>query len=226
MVDIFAKVVEALKNLLNYMTLGKLMMTIMCGIVFLLGTMVWENRQTAVKSVTSMMADKPGSTDFVLATISEQSKATIHKYIDGDMNIAAFQVVGTDFIKLTKNSAFFTAKSREFQRDFEMFQEGKMANSPLMTMNDEVNNLRIIAIMNQQFVCVPLTPAMLRSIPSAPKYAKQVCSLSVPPRYGDMVGWLTFWMREEMSKEDLDYYLNLARFLASEIYKRDILPRS
>lgn len=223
MVDVFAKAVEALKSFLNYMTPGKLLMCIVCGICFLMGTIVWENRQPMV---SSMLANKPGSTDFVLETISDTSKTVIQKYIAGDPNIVAFQVIGTDFIKLTKNSAYFTAKSREFQREFEAFQEGKIANSPLMTMNDEVNNLRIIAIMNQQFVCVPLTPGILRSLPNSPKYAKQICSLSVPPRYGDMVGYLTLWMRDEISKEDEDYYRNLARFLASEIYKRDISPRS
>lgn len=223
MVDMFVKGVEALKSFLNFMTPGKLVMCLVCGLCFLLGTIVWENRQPMV---TSMLANKPGSTDFVLEHISDKSQAIIHKYIDGDYNIAAFQVVGTDFMKLTKSSAFFTAKSREFQRDFEMFQETKVANSPLMVVNDEATNSRIIAIMNQQFVCVPLTPTLLRQLPNSPKYAKQICSLSVPPRYGDMVGYLTLWMRDEMNPEDAEYYRNLARFLANEIYKRDISPRS
>lgn len=226
MVDIFAKVVEILQRFLNYMTPGKFIMAVMCGIVTLLGTMVWENRQPMATSVTSMLASKPGSTDFIISGISDESKATIQKYISGDPNIVAFQVVGTDFVKLTKNSVYFTAKSKELQLSFESFQEGKLANSPIMTMNDDENNLRIIAIMNQQFVCVPLTPAILRNIPQAPKYAKQICSLSVPPRYGDMVGFLVVWMREEIAAEDAEYYRNLARFLANEIYRRDISPRS
>lgn len=222
MADLISKVVEAAKSLLGFMTWGKLILLLFTGMVTIVLILSYEKRGEVW---TTLKADKFDSSDYILTSLTMPTKEMLKLYAASDPNIAAVQVLRTDFNKMIRDTVFFYSKHREFQQEFENFHENKKSPTAVMAMNEVEQNTRMIAIINQRFICVPLTPSILKSMPTAPKYSQQVCSISVPPRYGDMVGYLTLWMVTPVDDSSIDYYHNLARILANEIYNKDIVRR-
>lgn len=222
MADIISKVVEAVKNYLTYMTWSKLLLIVGSGITVVLLTTSWEKRADLY---SIMRADKFTASNVVLKSVSPQTKEDIKTYVNSDPNVVAMQVLSTDWSTMVRNTVFFYSKRRELQQDFELFYDNKKAPTAIMPLNDVEQNNRMIRIINQVFVCVPITAEIQRNVPSSAKYAKQICSVTVPPRYGDMVGYITIWLAEPLDENNIDYYHNLARILSNEIYKRDIVRR-
>lgn len=222
MADVITKLVEAAKNLLNFMTIKKLALLLATGAVGIILTLSWEKRGEVW---ATLKADKFSSVDAILVSLTTPSQEMLKGFVNSDPNLVAVQILKTDFNRLIRDTIFFYSEKRELQQDFEIFRENKKAPTPLMAVNEVEQNTRMIAIINQQFVCVELTPGILQSLPSVTKYAKQICSISVPPRYGEMVGYITFYLQEPLDANSIEYYHNLARQLADEIYKKDIVRR-
>lgn len=225
-VDTISKLIEAAKNLLSFLTLSKLAMLLIAGIIGIFLFVLFERRAAFSEYADAMLkASRFDSANLVLIKLSVDSEASLKNYVISDPNIAAIQVVTTDVPRMNKDTVFFHSKRRELQQDFETFRDNKKSPTQLLEQGDTDENLRFIAIINQEFVCVPPTTKMVQALPSVGKYAKQVCSISVPPRFGDMVGFVNFYLVEPLDGSNKGYYHHLARLVADAIYKRDIVRR-
>ncbi len=60
-------------------------------------------------------------------------------------------------------------------------------------------------------------------MPSAPRFAAQLCSISVPPRHGKMVRYINICMLQPMDRAYAPYYRSLARSISDEVYYRDVM---
>lgn len=218
--DIITKLVEVGKTLFGYLTWGRLMMLFVLTSFVGVSLAFWENRPVIY---SALQAGK--FQDGSLKSIGVESQDTLKQFVNKDSNIIAMQVVSTDFKKFVRDTIFFYSDDRDMQREFEEYHEGKGSPTPVLSIGDEEQNSWLIAIINQEFVCVELPVSVLRSLPSAKRFAKQICSISVPPQYGKMVGYINVWMKEPLTKEDVPYYKTLARNVADEIYERDSKSR-
>jgi hypothetical protein len=218
MADTIAKLADAAKTLLtilNWKRLGFLAATIILG---LLTVGFWENRPMIYSSLSSVKF-----AEGTIAALSDASKSSIKTIVDRNTNIIALQVVQTDFRNNTRDTVYFYSEQSELQREFELFDANKIGSSPLFAAGETAQNDRLIAIIEQEFVCVDVPPNIVQMMPSATRFAAQLCSISVPPRHGKMVGYINVWMAKPIDRVHQPYYKSLARSVSDEIYDRDVL---
>jgi hypothetical protein len=179
----------------------------------------WENRPViytalSVGRFTEALIPLP---------LSEHTQDMIKTVVDRSPNIIAVQVVQTDFRLNIRHGKHFYSDAPELHEDYNRYQLTKVSESPLFIVGDAVNNDRIINIMEQEFVCVDVPERVQKLVPITKKYAKQLCSISVPPRYGKMVGWVSLWLTEPLQRDQLAEYKQIARSISDEVYDRDVM---
>jgi hypothetical protein len=217
--DIIVKLVDALKKFLNYMTLGKLGMLIALMLLTAMSVAFWENRPIIYGTITA--GDK-FSAD-VIPPLSEPTKTSIKNIVDRHSNIVAVQILKTDFRNNVRDTVHFYSEIKQLQQEYEGYESSKINSSQIFQTGDTEQNERMIKIIEQEFVCVPVPDNILMMMPSSQKYAQQLCSISVPPRYGKMVGYINIWLSTPIDRQHIPYYKGLARSISDEVYDRDVM---
>ena len=217
--DIIAKLIDSLKKLFGFLTWGRIAM--MLALLLLSGMSVafWENRPVIYSSITA--GDKFSAE--VIPPLSEVTKTTLKNIVQRHTNIVALQVIKTDFRNNVRDTVFFNSEVSQLQLEYDFYHETKTTYMQLFTTGDVEQNERMIKIIEQDFVCVDIPHNILLMMPSAGKYAKQICSISVPPRYGKMVGYVNIWLIEPIERTHVPYYKGLARSISDEVYDRDVM---
>lgn len=179
----------------------------------------WENRPVIY---TAMSVGR--FTDALIPIpLSDTTQSMIKQVVDRSSNIVAVQVVQTDFRMNIRHGVHFYSDADELNDDYNRYQKTKVSESPLLITGDAENNDRIIGIMEQEFVCVNIPERVKKLVPVTTKYAKQLCSISVPPRYGKMVGWVSLWLAEPLDRGQVAEYKQVARSISDEVYDRDVI---
>ena len=217
--DVVDKLVGSTRKLLNFLSWGKLALLTALIAVGLLTIVIWENRQPIYTSLTS--GEKYSAYDGIppLSTITTNF---IQNVVDRQPNVIAVQVVEMDFRNNTRNTSFLYSKNDEITNEFQKYLTLKIGNPQLFATGQTDQNERLIKIMEQEFVCTPIPVNISEIIPSAPKHAKEICSISVPPRYGKMVGYINIWLEQPTTASTLVSYKSIARSISDEIYDRDV----
>ncbi len=217
--EVITKLVDAGKNLFSYLSWGRIAMIAVLIALALATTAFWDNRPVIYKAIS---ANKFGG-DSTIPELSEPTKVSIATVVDRHPNIVALQVVETIWRTNVRNTTYFYSDEAELTSDYSKMAKTKVSDTPIFVTGDKDGNDRLIAIIDQEFVCVAMPARLNELYPSANKNSKQVCSISVPPRYGMMVGYINVWLKEPIDRSQLPVYKHIARNLSDEIYNRDVL---
>lgn len=217
--DIIAKLIDSLKKLFSFLTWGRIAMMMVLLLLAGMTTAFWENRPVIYGSLTA--GDKFSAE--VIPELSDSTKSSIRTIVQRHNNIVGIQVVKTDFRNNVHDTIFFHSEIERLQQEYDGYEISKTNSIQIFQTGNTDQNERMIKIIEQEFVCIEPTATMIMMIPSITTYVKQVCSISVPPRYGKMVGFVNILLTEPIDRENIPYYKGLARSISDEIYDRDVM---
>ena len=222
--NMIIKLIDALKKFISFLNPARMVILAFLMLFVVLGISFWENRQVVYNAVTSSVtASGDKFSADIIPPLQEPTKASIKNVVDRNQNIVAVQITRTDFRNNIRDTVHFYSDVQTLVNEFAYYEETKINYQQLFTVGDVDQNERMIKIIEQEFVCVDMPPNISMMMPSSTKYAKQICSISIPPRYGKMVGYVNVWLREPIGATAMPYYKNLARSISDEVYDRDVM---
>lgn len=188
-------------------------------ILFFLAVAYWEGRST-VYGMVSMELGRFGL-DTIPENISAKSRENIKFIVDKEPTIVAAELVNINFKKNERVPVFFYSDVAAFGDAMQNYKNTRVSNSSLFT-NDEANNERIVKIINGDFVCIPIPQRLIMHVPIAAKIATAVCSISVPPYYGQIVGYANIFVDHMPKDDEIPNYRAIARTMSVDVYERDV----
>lgn len=218
MIDTIARLVENLQKLFSMMKWSHVAQIVSMVIMFTLGTAFWENRPTIYSAIVASRFSNG-----VLENVSNTTKLTVKRIVNGDPNVIGLQVVSTDFRNNIRTNVYFYTKDTTMQAEFDESERARIAPLQLFVLSDKVNNDRLIGVIEQEFVCSDVPLKLASFIPNHIKSVRMICSISVPPRYGRMVGYVNLWLSVPADRDNLQEYKQIARSVSDEIYDRDVM---
>lgn len=188
--------------------------------IFYLGLIVL----TAIILVISGILTLPnGSKKFVEDTaptlkISASIKKEIDDAVTKSDNILAIQIVTISFQTNIRTETYLSTDSPAIKAIYNEFINNRVIKTPLFD-SDKINNLRIIRLINGEFVCVPYREATAyKYAPKGENYISSVCAIAIPPSYGEFSGILTIYLKSVPDKNFTEQLFIVARDISFRIY--------
>jgi hypothetical protein len=188
--------------------------------VIALGTFSFQKRQPIIQAITgNKLFMKP------LKGFSEPSSGTkeeLISFVNGNSLIVGVNITHADFAANTRQSLFHFTKVEEVNKVLDSSNEMAF---PLFT-DESYHNNRLVQLINGQFICAP-TQGTISSIthPILNAHSKTICTVAVPPGFGDFVGWVNIFLQEEPTYSQMEKLRESAEKLARDIYERDVARR-
>ena len=217
--SVFTDTVSVITSVLRILTWRKLAQICAMLMIGIVSIGFWENRPVVYTSLSvGRFSDA-----LIPIPLHAATTNTIREIVVRSPSIVAIQVVSTNFRENTRQGIYFYSSKNDLNIAFAEYQQQHVSQSPLFISGDAQTNDRIINIMEQELVCVDIPDRVKRLVPLTMKYAKQMCSISVPPRYGKMVGYVTLYMDHAPGRDELMEIKQIARTVSDEVYDRDVV---
>lgn len=151
-----------------------------------------------------------------------ETKKEIQKFADSRPEILGITVSKSDFELNTRTVTYHYFKQKDIQKSWEA-TDGVARE---LFGENTVQNARIVDLINGQFVCTPTADSLgAKFHPILLRYSKTMCSIAVPPGYGDFLGWINFYMVETPTFAELEVLEVKAAKISRDMYERDILQK-
>lgn len=100
------------------------------------------------------------------------------------------QVVKVDLKRNVRYVIHAHWETPELQKLYDTFSNDRItAEIPVFSRDDEIQNSRIIRLMNHEFDCSPFRETLIyKLVPAASDYIAVVCSISIPPAFTEFKG--------------------------------------
>lgn len=156
--------------------------------------------------------------------LQKLSKRTIEE-LDSTINkfdaISAISINSIDFRTNTRQIVYFSTNNRNLREIYNRYEVEGIIH-PLFGNNTEINK-RIIELINGEFICSKYIPILGGiSVPESKEYIDTVCSSSIPPYYGKIVGTINIYLKREPSKEEIDQVRFLSKSLSAFVYSKEL----
>lgn len=217
-VDQAAAAADKIKTLLDKLRYGTIVKAIAVLLIIVFAIGFWENRPI----IYAAMSVGRFSTEVIPRDLSIATQSTISQIVERHRNIVAIQVVTTSFRENVRQGVHMYSKYPQINSEYTAFHKNKTNETALFAQGDAAGNDRLIRIIEQELVCVGIPNRTQSALPLLSSTATQVCSLSVPPRYGKMVGYINVWLLKPIGPSEMPEYKQIARAVADEIYDRDV----
>lgn len=160
-------------------------------------------------------------------TVIEPSSATkleINKIANKfPVAIAGIQIVNVNFKNNTRSSAYLEINDLALKQAQQDYQQSSLALSPIFN-DDELNNQRIVSLINGDFICTPFKHSVESQIyPKAINSVNTICSVGIPPHYGKFNGYLNIYLANKPDEREIIMIRQTAIDLSGIIYSNDIL---
>jgi len=155
--------------------------------------------------------------------VSERLSPSLVEYLNSSVDSSAI-VNGIQVVRvnLKKNIRYIihAHQSDPDLKDLYKNFSGDMITLEVPVFTDDfTQNARVIKLMNHQFDCVPHTDTLsYRFVPESSKYVTTVCSISIPPAFGDFKGLIAVTLNREPSDDDLASVSKLLVDLSDRVY--------
>jgi hypothetical protein len=114
----------------------------------------------------------------------------IDMFLHSNPEYRGLQIMSMDLSKNARHIVFSHLETNELQVMYTNYLTGRVSQiMPIFTNNGEENNIRMIKIINHEFVCTPYSEsALYKNMPLGANYISTICATSIPPSYGNFVG--------------------------------------
>ena len=152
--------------------------------------------------------------------LSEQLRKEVNADLDRVDIINGVQVVKID---LTRNVRFLIHtywKTSELQRLYDDFSKTRITSEIPVFSKDEVQNARIIRIMNHEFDCTPFKDTLsYKLVPESANHIAVVCSISIPPAFSEFKGIIAASLSRVPTEIEKAFVRNALMDISNNIYK-------
>jgi hypothetical protein len=160
--------------------------------------------------------------DSTLLTVSPG----IQKFIDDSVvksePIVAIQVVTINFQRNVRLETVISIEAAQLQEIYARYLNNKIIETPLFT-EDDMNNQRILRLINGEFVCVPFGGSFAaKYAPAAGLFVKQICAMGIPPKPTGFSGIVTLYINRELTRDEETSMFFFIRELSNLIAQENI----
>jgi hypothetical protein len=182
----------------------------------------WEVRQPIIEKITGPKVRADGAR---IPNPGPQTIAEIKSFIDSQPFIEGVNIVKVDFKENTRKATFIYFKTQAVTTSWNQYTQSG-AVTPLFGPN-ESNNQRIVSLINGETNCVPaLLTSAGQVIPHLVDYVTDVCSVAIPPGYGDFVGFINIFMKRHLAPQEKLMIQKRGETVALAMYERDVIKSS
>jgi hypothetical protein len=213
--------ISTLAELIDSLTWTKIIQTTILILILGISWGLWENRATIYNSLkvtarietdNALVLNLSNTTIFLLDDTTAKMKSLI----------GGMQVVNVDFKKNSRSSSYFAFSDINLKTAFANYQASKIADVPLFT-DSEVNNQRIINLINGEFICNDFKDTMaIKAIPRAADTITTICAISIPPYYGRFSGYMNIYLLRKPTVDETTAIRQIARDVSLKIYETDV----
>lgn len=155
--------------------------------------------------------------------VPEHLPPEITHFIDNRMDqidiVNGIQVVRVDLKRNIRYIVYGRYTDPRLEALYTTFSQTRITIEIPIFTEDEVQNARVVRLMNHEFYCNPYKETLsYKFVPESAKYAHTVCSISIPPAYGEFRGMLAVTLSREPTELEIDTVRILLKTLADKIY--------
>ncbi len=209
--------IEELRGLLNILSWTKVIQIFLISLISVGVFVLWEGRAVIFQYYE---ANRPVRT----IVLSKKSIRDIDTFTRTNYNIVGTQITSVDFQKNIRKVVFASIDDDRMKRIYDRFLDDiKITEFPFLSNNDQQNNIRMVGLLNGEFVCNPYLDTLAGHVmPEGAVIVTTVCATGIPPDYGKFMGIITVYLKHEPVGEEKLALQTFIRDLASHIYKNDI----
>lgn len=163
----------------------------------------------------------------VIIETSPKSKHYIENILARSKDtIAGIHIINVNFTNNTRSTSYFGITDENLKKAVEYYNSRMVSQTPLFNENP-TNNKRIVELINGNFICTPFEETLAVIIyRRATGHVKTMCSVSIPPYYGQFSGYLVIYLKYSPTGSDLEFIKQLSKELALMIYDHDVLKNA
>lgn len=208
------KHISAAKTALTLLTWARLGKIAVIAFISILLVLLWLARGLIFHTGIDNTVTKVST-----MSISPATKGAIDDIVKKTDRIVAIQVVTVNFQKNIRIETYASIDNPTLQLIYDRVNNNKVVEFALFD-DTEVNNSRILRLINGEFVCIPYRESTAyKYAPDGERVVSDVCAIGIPPSYGDFSGILIIYVKDKLSKDDIEQMFLLARNLAIRIFE-------
>jgi hypothetical protein len=214
-------VLRFVTKLLHLITLKKVLLWSSTALLAAILYTTYENRQSLFDKITPEK-DSGLNPINITFTVGHESRRKIEQFVRTNNEVVGFSIFTADLRLNRRTSIYFFG-----------FEDGRETQSPTsnspfnrlpLFSSSEENNRQIVKLINGEFHCSQYSTSLLAiTNPSLNPNVKTVCRASLPPYYGNFIGFVTVFIKIEPNPEEQVRLKSIIESLATEIYFRDVL---
>jgi hypothetical protein len=155
--------------------------------------------------------------------VPESLPLEITHFIDNRMDqidiVNGIQVVRVDLKRNVRYIVYARFTDPRLMNLYTNFSQSRITIEIPVFTDDDVQNARVIRLMNHEFDCTPYKNTLsYKLVPESAKYATTVCSISIPPAFGEFRGMLALTLSREPTELEMDMIRTLLKTLSDKVY--------
>jgi hypothetical protein len=153
--------------------------------------------------------------------VKEDLSPAVAKVVDNTIDridiINGAQIVKVDLQRNVRYIIHAQIKDPELRKLYEEFSNSRITTEIQVFSKDDVQNARIIRLMNHEFDCTPYKNTLsYQLVPESAKFVTTVCSISIPPAFNEFKGIIAV----TLSREPSEYEKSVIRIALIELSNR------
>jgi hypothetical protein len=144
-------------------------------------------------------------------------------YINGEMYklpiINGIQVVKVDLERNVRYIVYAHYTNPQLQDLYATFSKARITlEIPVFTL-DDIQNERIVKLMNHEYNCTAYKNTLIyKFVPESSQFIKTICSISIPPAYGEFRGLLAVTLSKEPNDLEKDQVRIFLENVSNKVY--------
>jgi hypothetical protein len=134
--------------------------------------------------------------------------------------IVGIQIAAVDLQKNERYTIYARMTNPQLEELFVNFRNRKVLKSVPVFMLDDNQNLRIVKLINHEFVCSPYIGTISHKfVPESAKYITTVCAIAIPPSYGKFKGMIGVSLSREPTDLERDQIRGLSKEISAKVFE-------
>jgi hypothetical protein len=214
----FIEQLGLLQRFLEKLTWTKIIQMTVLFFVMFSAWIVFQARNDIALGIKNYRFDKYATP---LHQLSKKTSEELEKTVTQKDIVNSISVEVIDFRTNTKYVSYLFTNVKDL-KDIYAKYDFQTSEQPLFTNNANQNKI-IINLINGEFICTKYsTTANGISMPESKDYISTVCSNSIPPYYGKIVGIVSIYLKRDPTPEEVDQIRILTRNLSIMIYDKEL----